>query len=131
MAAPMPEIPRPMLADIVPAEVVTSESFTDPPGVTLFPEEQAAIANAKGKRRNEFTTVRHCARLALAGLGLPPSALVPGKNRAPQWPPGILGSMTHCDGYRAAAVTHSSLAYTIAIDAEPHAPLPDGVCSTW
>lgn len=35
--------------------------------------------------------------------------------------------MTHCDGYRAAAVARRETIASIGIDAEPHAALPDGV----
>ena len=35
--------------------------------------------------------------------------------------------MTHCDGYRAAAVARSRDLASIGIDAEPHSPLPGGV----
>jgi 4'-phosphopantetheinyl transferase EntD len=35
--------------------------------------------------------------------------------------------MTHCSGYRAAAVARRCDVHAIGIDAEPHAPLPDGV----
>ncbi|TPQ20638.1 4'-phosphopantetheinyl transferase superfamily protein [Streptomyces sporangiiformans] len=35
--------------------------------------------------------------------------------------------MTHCAGYRAEAAAHRSDLRTLGIDAEPHAPLPDGV----
>ena len=35
--------------------------------------------------------------------------------------------MTHCDGYRAAAVALDGRGRTVGIDAEPHGPLPDGV----
>jgi 4'-phosphopantetheinyl transferase EntD len=116
-----------MLERIVPATVITAESFTDPAGVMLFPAEQAVIARAVAKLRNEFATVRYCARLALAQLGLPMSPLVPGAQGAPHWPEGIVGSMTHCHGYRAAAVARAVDVRTVGIDAEPHAPLPDGV----
>jgi len=40
---------------------------------------------------------------------------------------GVVGSMTHCAGYRAAAVARARDVVTIGIDAEPHAVLPDGV----
>ena len=42
-----------------PAEVVAVEAPADPPGVTLFPEEEAVIAKAVDKRRREFSTLRH------------------------------------------------------------------------
>jgi 4'-phosphopantetheinyl transferase EntD len=35
--------------------------------------------------------------------------------------------MTHCGGYRAAAVAHNRDLCTLGIDAEPHEPLPAGV----
>jgi 4'-phosphopantetheinyl transferase EntD len=46
---------------------------------------------------------------------------------SPRWPDGVVGSMTHCDGYRAAAVARAADLAALGIDAEPHGPLPDGV----
>ncbi|WP_174531281.1 4'-phosphopantetheinyl transferase family protein, partial [Micromonospora maritima] len=37
------------------------------------------------------------------------------------------GSITHCAGYRAAAVAPGVALAGLGIDAEPHEPLPDGV----
>lgn len=94
----------------------------------LFPTEESAIANSVEERRREFMTVRHCARSALSDLGAPAVALPPGPDRAPQWPDGVVGSMTHCVGYRAAAVGWRSEELTsIGIDAEPNEPLPRNV----
>jgi 4'-phosphopantetheinyl transferase EntD len=93
----------------------------------MHPAEQASVIKAVDKRRREFATVRHCARRALAVLGLPPVPLLRGERGAPQWPPGVVGSLTHCDGYRAAAVARSSDLHSLGIDAEPHDALPDGV----
>ncbi len=119
-----------LLGKLLPGGVETAESFEDPPEVFLFPEEQAAIAKAVGKRRREFATVRHCARRALAGLGRTAVPLVPGLRGAPGWPADVVGSMTHCDGYRAAAVAHRADITSLGIDAEPNGPLPDGVLET-
>jgi 4'-phosphopantetheinyl transferase EntD len=47
-----------------------------------------------------------------------------GPGREPLWPDGIVGSLTHCEGYRAAAVAPRSLVASVGVDAEPHAPLP-------
>lgn len=116
-----------VLADLLPPEVAAVESFGDLPGVTLFPEEEAVVARAVDKRRREFTTARGCARAALARLGLPPSPILPGERGAPQWPAGVTGSITHCDGYRAAAVARLRDVVTVGVDAEPDGPLPDGV----
>jgi len=116
-----------MLEKILPAEVACAEVFGDPLGVVLFPEEEAVLARAVDKRRREFTAARHCARRALADLGVPPVPIVPGERGAPQWPAGIAGSITHCAGYRAAAVARTRDVVTIGLDAEPDEPLPDGV----
>ena len=116
-----------MIAELLPPGVASAECFDDPPGVVLFDEERAAVARAVDKRRREFATVRHCARRALATLGHPPVALVPGRRGAPLWPDGIVGSMTHCAGYRAAALARADRVRAVGIDAEPDGPLPDGV----
>ena len=116
-----------MIAEILPPPVAAVEAFDDPPGATLFPEEEAAMARAAARRRSEFTAGRACARAALAGLGLPATAIVPGQRGAPQWPPGVVGSITHCDGYRASAVAFARDVITLGLDAEPDGPLPGGV----
>jgi 4'-phosphopantetheinyl transferase EntD len=116
-----------MIGDIVGPRVATAEAFTDSPDAVLFPAEEAAVARAVAKRRNEFTTVRACAREALAQLGVAPVPILPGERGAPGWPDGIVGSMTHCDGYRGAAVARTGDVVTIGLDAEPDGPLPDGV----
>jgi|SRR5215469_11702932 len=116
-----------MIGDILPSEVAVAEEFGDVLDVELFPAEEAVIANAVDKRRREFTTARACARAALAKLGLPPVPILPGTRGAPQWPAGVVGSITHCAGYRASAVAFDAEMVTIGVDAEPHDKLPDGV----
>lgn len=59
--------------------------------------------------------------------GISPAPLLPGPKREPRWPAGVAGSITHCEGYRAAAVARTTDLVTIGIDAEPHQPLPPGV----
>jgi 4'-phosphopantetheinyl transferase EntD len=116
-----------VLSDIVPATVVVEETFTDHAEVLLHPAEAAAVARAVDQRRTEFATVRSCARRALGRLGVAPVPLVPGEHGAPSWPAGVVGSMTHCAGYRAAAVARTRSVRTLGIDAEPHERLPRGV----
>ncbi len=116
-----------MLDEIVPPQAVAVEAFGDPPDVQLYPEEEAVLRKAVPSRRREFGTGRWCARQALAKLGLPPAPILPGPRGAPAWPAGVVGSITHCAGYRAAALAHSSDIAAIGVDAEPEGPLPDGV----
>jgi 4'-phosphopantetheinyl transferase EntD len=112
---------------ILPPGAVVAEAFGDPAGAALFPEEEAVVAGAVEKRRREFGTVRRCARRALADLGIAPVPILPGPRGAPRWPTGVRGSMTHCDGYRAAVLGRAEAFAGIGVDAEPHAPLPPGV----
>ncbi len=119
-----------MIEELLPPGAVAVEARSDPPEAELFPEEEAELAQAVEKRRLEFTTVRYCARMALARLGVPAAAILPGERGAPRWPAGIVGSMTHCAGYRAAVVARSSDLVTIGVDAEPHEALPPEVLGT-
>jgi 4'-phosphopantetheinyl transferase EntD len=116
-----------MIEKLMPARVASRDTFTDAPESTMFPEEAERVSKAVDKRRREFATVRHCARQAFAELGIPPAPLLNGERGAPQWPAGVVGSMTHCAGYRAAVVALDTDIHTLGIDAEPHAPLPEGV----
>ncbi len=116
-----------MIAGLVPPPVVAVEAVDDIPGEPPFPGEEALIAGAAEGRRREFVTARRCARRALAGLGRPATAILSGPRREPLWPAGIVGSITHCPGYRAAAVARAADLAGLGIDAEPHGPLPDGV----
>jgi 4'-phosphopantetheinyl transferase EntD len=93
----------------------------------LFPEEEEAVGEAVEKRRREFVTGRACARAALARLGAESQAVAADPRGAPQWPPGIVGSITHCEGYRACAAARSADLLAIGVDAEPDEPLPDGL----
>jgi 4'-phosphopantetheinyl transferase EntD len=116
-----------VIEKILPAGVACAEAFTDPSDVMLFPEEEALVAKAVDKRRREFATARDCARRALAILGVTPTPILTGERGAPQWPSGFVGSITHCAGYRAAAVARARDMLTIGLDAEPDQVLPDGV----
>ncbi len=116
-----------MLEEILPPQVAAVETFGDVLDIVLFPEEEAALGRAADKRRREFTTARACARTALARLGVPAVPIVPGLRGSPQWPPGVVGSMTHCAGYRASAVALAADVRTLGVDAEPDHSLPTGV----
>ncbi|MGW7318786.1 4'-phosphopantetheinyl transferase family protein [Streptomyces sp. NPDC054854] len=116
-----------MIETLLPGGVRASESFGPDPAAVLHPEEAALVATATQERREEFTTVRGCARRALAALGLPPTPVLPGRRNVPQWPAGVVGSMTHCAGYRAAVLARDTDLMAVGIDAEPDRPLPRGV----
>ena len=102
-----------------------AEMFSDAPDSAMFPVEAAAVAGAVAERRREFATVRHCAREALRRIGASPAPILPDADRVPRWPAGVVSSMTHCPGYRAAAVARAGELRGLGIDAEPHAAIPD------
>ncbi|MEV0621147.1 4'-phosphopantetheinyl transferase superfamily protein [Nonomuraea sp. NPDC050404] len=116
-----------MIEELLPGGIMSSEAFDDSRPCALFPAEAALINGAVEKRRREFATARWCARDALIRLGYPLVPVVPGAKGAPVWPSGAVGSITHCAGYRAAAVARSCDITTLGIDAEPNKPLPAGI----
>jgi 4'-phosphopantetheinyl transferase EntD len=116
-----------VIEEIVPKSAACAESFGGSLGAGLFPEEETLVARATEKRRQEFTAGRECAHRALSALGLPVVPILRGYRGAPRWPDGIVGSITHCAGYCAAAVARAHDLVTIGLDAEPDAALPGGV----
>jgi 4'-phosphopantetheinyl transferase EntD len=116
-----------LLSDVLPDTVAAAEMYDDPPDLAPLPEEEPLIAKSVAKRRNEFITVRYCARQALGEIGVPPVPILKGEKGEPCWPDGVVGSLTHCDGYRGAAVGRRESMRSVGIDAEPHGVLPHGV----
>ena len=116
-----------MIEKILPTGVAFAELFEDPPGLVPHPQEESLISRAVEKRRREFTSARHCARVALDKLGMDPAPILRGERGVPLFPRGVVGSLTHCDGYRGAVLGYSMAVRSVGIDAEPHGPLPDGV----
>lgn len=113
--------PSVLLAQMAPAQA-------DP--TTLHPLEQAQVAAAVSSRRHEYAAGRHLARPLLHALGAAPAPLLNGADRAPLWPPGIIGSITHCTGLCVVAVASAATARGIGIDVEPARPLPQDVVAS-
>lgn len=84
----------------------------------LFPAEREWIKDAVPKRRAEFGTARVCARRVLLGLGVGPTCLAPQHDRAPTWPSGIVGSISHTKGYCAVAVARTATHRSVGLDVE-------------
>jgi 4'-phosphopantetheinyl transferase EntD len=115
-----------LIGRILPSAAVAAESFgaLPPAGQGLYPAEARAVATAGPSRQAEFTAGRRCARTALAALGVPAAAILPGPAGEPGWPVGVTGSITHCPGYRASVVARTRDLAAIGIDAEPDEELP-------
>jgi 4'-phosphopantetheinyl transferase EntD len=113
-----------MLEQLLPREVACVEASQDDDSCWLHPDEAALIVGGSQKRQREFATARSCARRALGKLGLPKGPILRGPSREPLWPSGVVGSITHCHWYRAAAVATKVDVVTLGIDAEVHEKLP-------
>ncbi|MFE7812257.1 4'-phosphopantetheinyl transferase [Streptomyces sp. NPDC057433] len=124
---PTPTGGPPMIEMLLPPGVAHAEAWGDLADAWLYPAEESVVDGAGPERRAEFTTARHLARAALSHLGVAPAPLLPGPRRAPDWPTGVVGSITHCAGYRAAVVARRTSFVTLGVDAEPNAPLPANV----
>jgi 4'-phosphopantetheinyl transferase EntD len=116
-----------MMAGIVAPGVTTAETLAFEHIDALLPEELTALGAAAEKRTREFAAGRSCARQALAALGVPAVPILRGSRRQPLWPEGVVGSITHCAGYCAAAAARRDRFLSIGLDAEPHAPLPEPI----
>lgn len=126
--------PAGLLAGLLPAEVAVVDALDGSfdgsrlvvPAVrdVAFEAEFDALGAAGPHRRQEFARARICAHAAVAGLGHRPEPIGMGSRREPRWPPGLVGSITHCAGYRAAAVARAADVLAIGLDAEPDQPLP-------
>lgn len=84
----------------------------------LLPSEREGVAYAAEKRVREFAAGRLCARAALAALGHGPVPLPIGPDRVPAWPAGVVGSITHTDGYCVAVLGLATQFVSIGVDAE-------------
>jgi len=77
------------------------------------------VLGAVPRRAVEFAAGRALARAALADLGAPVGPIGVGVRREPLWPQGIVGSITHCEGFAAAVTARRQHVEAVGIDAEP------------
>jgi 4'-phosphopantetheinyl transferase EntD len=118
-----------LISHILPSTVAVSEQVGTLSGF-LLKEEVEDLGQAVLKRKTEFAAGRTCARTALGSLGFAVRPLLRGAAREPLWPAGVVGSITHCQGYCAAAVAHGEDLLALGIDAEENKPLPPGIIKT-
>lgn len=107
-----------VLEGLFPDHVRCVISADYPDGFSLLPAEAEYMARMSPKRRREFIHGRSCARVALAGLGYRDCPVPIGEDRAPTWPDGVVGSISHCCDTAAAAVAHREDTGGIGLDIE-------------
>ncbi len=93
----------------------------------LMPIEQAQVAAALEPRKQEYAAVRELARALLSDFGQPPRPVPSLPSRAPLFPPGFVGSLSHGAGRALAVMARERELLSIGCDIEPRAPLPIGV----
>ena len=87
-----------------------------------YPAFPGETAHGVPRRIAEFRAGRAAARAALVELGLPPRAIPAGADRAPIWPLGLQGSITHTESLCLASIGRGM---GIGLDLEPATPLDD------
>jgi len=107
-----------VLEGLFPEQVRCFMSTDFPDDFNLLGTERDQLAAMTAGRQREFIHGRSCARLALAGLGHADCAIPSGPQRAPVWPDGIVGSISHCGDAAVAAVAHRNDVGGIGLDLE-------------
>ena len=108
----------PLLAGLFPAGIVAMETRQPGDPALLSAAERVQIARARPKRAGEFTAGRLCARRALAAFGREGWDLLAGPDRAPRWPPDMVGSISHVEGYCGAVLAARSRFRSLGLDVE-------------
>ncbi|WP_137818371.1 4'-phosphopantetheinyl transferase [Pseudomonas sp. 2FG] len=83
-----------------------------------FSRSQIPATEGVAKRQTEFLAGRLCAREALQRLIGSDAVPAVGADRAPQWPTGVTGSITHSHGWAAAIVARRENWRGLGLDVE-------------
>ncbi|CAI2936464.1 4'-phosphopantetheinyl transferase family protein [Aminobacter niigataensis] len=120
-----------LLAGLFDGHVATAQGDPRSLAAVMYPIEQSYVSRATESRRREFAAGRSLARQAMASLGVPQAAIPAASDRAPVWPAGIVGSISHCSGWCVAAVARESQdCSALGIDVEPATPLETDLLDT-
>lgn len=113
------EFARPLFSDFV------AMAWTDPtaPMPRLIGDEVLAVEQVRPMRAREFGAGRAAAREAMGLLGQPPRPVLQGEDRAPIWPKGLTGSITHTARDCMAVVTDAPEIRALGLDMEMAVPL--------
>jgi len=93
--------------------------FTENDKVHFLTETEKKLTSGYSEKRLiDFSTGRYCAMQALEQIGIENVIIPTGKDRAPIWPEGIVGSISHCDSLTGAIVAKSSDTISLGLDIE-------------
>lgn len=114
---------RNAIARMLPAGVVASAGAIAGSIATLAAAERPAAARMSHRRLREFSAGREHARAALEQLGLRSPGVAVGPGRAPLWPAGFVGSISHAGNLVLAVAAPTTALRAIGVDLEPAVPL--------
>lgn len=119
---------KPLFHRLLSEDVETQEVDPHTVSAGLLPAEREAVEGAAQTRVEQFTAGRVCSRIALGRFGVAATTpIVRGEDRAPIWPEGFIGSISHTDQWCAAAVARLSDVRALGIDLEPATPLKEAL----
>lgn len=95
----------------------------------LHPLERGLVGRAIEKRAREIVAGRALARRAFERLGIRDAPLLRGEDRAPIWPAGIVGSLSHTRGLCAVVAARAGELRGLGIDLEGGRELPERLLS--
>lgn len=96
-----------------------------PSPAPLHALERELVVDVAPRRRAHFAAGRACAHAALSALGRDVDALLRRADGAPQWPSGVVGSISHCPEAAVAIVADHGHWAALGIDVETDRPLAD------
>lgn len=114
---------RAAIARILPAGVVASAGAIADAATPLAAAELPPTARMSARRFQEYSAGREHARKVLERLGLHSPVVAVGPDRAPLWPAGFVGSISHAGDLVLAVAAPSAAMRAIGIDLEPAVPL--------
>lgn len=87
---------------------------------SLLPEEKLITEKFAEVRSQSFANGRYAARMAMKKLDIHDFPLLIGKNKAPIWPKGIKGSISHCHDAAIAIASKAEDYLNLGVDIEKH-----------
>lgn len=113
-----PALVQALTASVLPQGVAVVARDPREAPAAVDPVEQGAVKNAVPRRVAEFHAGRAAARAAMVELAFPPAPVAMGADRAPIWPEGVTGSISHTDKACVAVVGDSRDWAGIGVDLE-------------
>jgi len=108
---------------MLPGGVLSAAALIDGTATMHHAAEHAQVERAVAKRKHEFAAGRALAHALISRLGGADAPLLPGKGRAPAWPEGLVGSISHGAGLCVVAVAQQERCSALGLDVEDAAPL--------